>query len=92
MPLVCMILCFLKINYINNSIYDPKSIFRISDHPDFSKRFFLLGENPEKIKFFFTDELVLFLESNPYYHIECNSSSLLVMRKERLASIKKIKA
>ncbi len=64
----------------------------ISDHPDFSMWFFLLRENPEKIKFFFTDELVLFLESNPYYHIECNSSSLLVMRKERLASIKEVKA
>jgi hypothetical protein len=64
----------------------------ISGHPDFSKRFFLLGENPEKIRMLFTDELVLFLESNPYYHIECNGSSLLVMRKERLASIKEIKA
>ncbi|WP_106793683.1 SulP family inorganic anion transporter [Aquimarina sp. Aq78] len=135
-----------KINYLNNSIYDPRSIFRISDtefsegefiartlvrttiltiqlekeipkftldkegllefiykfsgfkdiliygHPDFSKRFFLLGENPEKIRVLFTDDLVLFLESNPYYHIECNGNSLLVMRKERLASIKEIKA
>jgi hypothetical protein len=135
-----------KINYLNNSIYDPQFIFRISDtefsegefiartlvrttiliiklekeipkftldkegllefiykfsgfkdilihgHPDFSKRFFLLGENPEKIRVLFTDDLVLFLESNPYYHIECNGSSLLVMRKKRLASIKEIKA
>lgn len=135
-----------NISYKNNSIYDPKSIFRISDvvfsegefiartlvrttilviklekeipkftldkegllefvykfagfkdiliegHPDFSKRFFLLGENPEKIRLFFTDELVLFFESNPYYHIECNGDSLLLMRKERLASIKEIKA
>ncbi|WP_103069097.1 SulP family inorganic anion transporter [Aquimarina sediminis] len=135
-----------KINYINNSIYDPQSVFRISDvefsegefiartlvratiltiklkkevprftldkegllefvykfagfkdilihgHPDFSKRFFLLGENPEKIRLFFTNELVLFFESNPYYHIECNGTSLSLMRKERLASIKEIKA
>ncbi len=135
-----------KINYLNNSIFDTKVIFRISDiefsegefiarslvrttiltiklkkkipkftldregllefvykfagfkdisiagHPDFSKRFFLLGEDPEKIRLFFTNELVLFFESNPYYHIECNGNTLLLMRKERLASIKEIKA
>ncbi|WP_062055815.1 SulP family inorganic anion transporter [Aquimarina longa] len=135
-----------SINYTNNSIYDPKSIFRILDvefsegefiartlvrttiltiqlkreipkftldkegllefvykfagfkdisiqgHPDFSKRFFLLGEHPEKIRLFFTDELVLFFESNPYYHIECTGTTLLVMQKERLASVKEIKA
>ncbi|WP_271770022.1 SulP family inorganic anion transporter [Aquimarina algiphila] len=135
-----------KINYINNSIYDTQSIFKISDiefsegefiartlvrttvltinlkveipkftldkegllefvykfagfkdiniqgRPDFSKRFYLLGEHPEQIRSFFKDELVLFFESNPYYHIECNGIYLLVMRKERLASIKEIKA
>ncbi|WP_109302065.1 SulP family inorganic anion transporter [Aquimarina sp. AU474] len=64
----------------------------INGHPDFSKRFFLLGENPEKIRLLFTDELVLFFESNPYYHIECNGNALLLIRKERLASIKEIKA
>lgn len=137
---------FKKINYINNSIYDSASVFKIMDvefsegefiartlvrttvltvqlkkeftkftldkegllefvyklagfkdisidgHPDFSKRFFLLGEDSEKIRLYFTDELVLFFESNPYYYIECNGSSLLLMRKERLASIKEIKA
>ncbi|MDY8135304.1 SulP family inorganic anion transporter [Aquimarina sp. 2201CG5-10] len=64
----------------------------IEDHPDFSKRFFLLGENPDNIRLFFTDELVLFFESNPYYHIECNGNNLLLMQKERLASIKEVKA
>ncbi len=135
-----------KINYQNNSISDPNSIFKVTDvefsegefiartsvrttiltielkkeipkftldkegllgfvykfagfkdvlipgHPDFSKRFFLLGEDVERIRSFFTDELVLFFESNPYYHIECNGNTLLLMRKERLASIKEIKA
>ncbi|GAA4279567.1 SulP family inorganic anion transporter [Aquimarina mytili] len=65
---------------------------QIEEHPDFSKRFFLLGENPEKIRSFFKDELVLFFESNPYYHIECNGNSLLLLRKERLASVKEVKA
>ncbi|WP_405208942.1 SulP family inorganic anion transporter [Aquimarina sp. LLG6339-5] len=64
----------------------------IENHPDFSKRFYLLGEDEEKIKSFFTNELVLFFESNPYYHIESNGNAILLMRKERLASVKEIKA
>ncbi len=63
----------------------------IIGHPDFSKRFYLLGENSERIQLFFTKELVLFFESNPYYHIESNGDTLLLMRKERIASVKEIK-
>ncbi|WP_053976562.1 SulP family inorganic anion transporter [Mangrovimonas xylaniphaga] len=64
----------------------------IQDHDDFSKRFYLLGEDVEGITSFFNDELVLFFESNPYYHIESNGKSLLIFSKERLASIKELKA
>lgn len=65
---------------------------QIENHSDFSNRFFLLGEDEEAIKDFFDDELVHFFESNPYYHIESNGSDLLIFGKERLASIKEIKA
>ena len=64
----------------------------IKNHPDFSKRFYLSGKNQLKIKEFFTDELVLFFESNPYYHIESSDHGLLILGKERLASVKEIKA
>ena len=64
----------------------------IQNHSDFSKRFFLLGDDSESVKQFFTDELVHFFESNPYFHVESNGSSLLVFGKERLASVKEIKA
>jgi len=64
----------------------------IEEHSDFSKRFFLLGENKQEIKEFFTDELILFFESNPYYHIESNGESLFIKDKNRLASVKEIKA
>lgn len=64
----------------------------IDNHTDFNKRFYLSGENPEEIKSLFTDELILFLESNPYYHIESNGSSLLILKKERLLSVQEIKA
>lgn len=64
----------------------------IDNHPDFSKRFYLSGKNQEKIKELFTDELVLFFESNPYYHIESSKHGLLILGKERLAGVKEIKA
>ncbi|MCI2228305.1 SulP family inorganic anion transporter [Polaribacter sp. MSW13] len=64
----------------------------IKAHPDFSKRFYLSGKNEEKIRNFFTDELVLFFESNKQYHIEATNVGLLVLGNERLASVKEIKA
>ncbi|MCK0178826.1 SulP family inorganic anion transporter [Flavobacteriaceae bacterium S0862] len=64
----------------------------IQDHSDFSKRFYLLGEDVEAIKIFFKDDITHFFESNPYYHIESNGNAILVFGKERLASIKEIKA
>jgi hypothetical protein len=64
----------------------------IKNHTDFTKRFYLLGKNPSIIKQFFNHELVHFFESNPYYHVESNGKSLLIFNKERLASLKEIKA
>jgi len=61
-------------------------------HPDFSKRFHLVGENQQHIKAFFNDDVIHFFESNPYYHIESNGNSLLIFSRERLASTKEIKA
>ena len=61
-------------------------------HKDFSNRFYLRGENPEEIKAFFTNELVRFFESNAYYHVESNKEGVLICNKERIASIKEIKA
>jgi MFS superfamily sulfate permease-like transporter len=64
----------------------------IDGHPDFSKRFFLYGSNKKAIEKLFTDDLILFFESNTYYHIESTEKGLLIMHKERLASVKEIKA
>lgn len=64
----------------------------IEDHTDFSKRFYLTGKNKDMIKEFFTDELILFFESNPYYHIESDKHGLLIFNRERLAGIKELKA
>lgn len=64
----------------------------IANHPDFNRRFYLSGENTEAIHSMFSDDLILFLESHPYYHIESNGSSLLILKKERLLSVQEIKA
>ncbi len=64
----------------------------IENHPDFSKRFYLSGKDVGAIKTFFTNELVLFFESNKYYHIEANNKGLLIIGRERLAGVKEIKA
>jgi carbonic anhydrase len=64
----------------------------IDSHPDFSKRFYLSGKNEEKIRRFFTDELVLFFESNKQYHIEASENGLLIIGNERFASVKEMKA
>ena len=64
----------------------------IDEHPDFSKRFYLSGKSEEKIRDFFTDELILFFESNKQYHIEASKNGLLIIGNERLASVKEMKA
>ncbi|GAA4801995.1 SulP family inorganic anion transporter [Litoribaculum gwangyangense] len=64
----------------------------IENHSDFSKRFYLLGDNEADIAKFFNDDVTRFFESNPYYHVESNGNALLVFSKERLASIKEIKS
>ncbi|MGJ8745651.1 SulP family inorganic anion transporter [Polaribacter sp.] len=64
----------------------------IAAHKDFSKRFYLAGKNEEKIRTFFTDELILFFESNKQYHISASENGILIIGNERLASVKEIKA
>lgn len=61
------------------------------NHPDFSKRYYLRGENIKEIRAFFTDDLIYFFESHPAYYLESNEDSLLIRSKERLASIQEIK-
>lgn len=64
----------------------------IENHPDFNRRFYLSGENIRALEKLFTNELILFFESNPYYHVESNGTTLLIQKKERLLSVQEIKA
>ena len=64
----------------------------IAGHSDFSRRFYLLGEDEGAIREFFNIDLIHFFESNPYYHVKSDGKSLLLFGRERLAGIKEIKA
>lgn len=59
---------------------------------DFASRFVLRGDNLFGIRRFFTDEMILFFESNNYYHIESNGKGgLLIMDKERQSGVGEVK-
>ena len=60
-------------------------------YPDFSRRFYLRGEDVKSIRSFFKDDLIYFFESHPAYYLESDGNSLLIRSKERLASIQEIK-
>ncbi|MEQ8909895.1 MAG: SulP family inorganic anion transporter [Vicingaceae bacterium] len=62
------------------------------NHKDFSRRFTLRGDDEQQIRAFFNDDLILFFESNPYYHLECNGKSILIVKGLRLATISEVKA
>jgi hypothetical protein len=64
----------------------------IDGHEDFSHRFLLRGEDEDAIRDFFSDRLILFFESHPYYHVESNGNAILILKGQRVASISEVKA
>ena len=48
------------------------------EHPDFSDDFYVRGNNPEKVRRFFTPELISFFSAYGFYHIACNGNTLIV--------------
>jgi carbonic anhydrase len=75
-----------------NILEDLKEI-KIKHFKDFATLFSLKGKNVFQIRRFFTDELILFLESNPYYHLESDGiGGLLIFDKEHLDNISEVKS
>jgi carbonic anhydrase len=62
------------------------------DHPDFSKRFYLKGTNPQAVRGYFKPELMAFLVAHRSYHIETNKNQLLILDKQRFSSLSEIRA
>lgn len=50
-------------------------------HPDFSRKFFLRGPHEEKIRAFFNEDILNFLENHEEMHIESHKSKLLIYKK-----------
>ena len=48
------------------------------DYPTFSDEFFVRGNDPEKVRAFFTSELISFFSAYGFYHIMCNGKELIV--------------
>lgn len=61
------------------------------NHPEFSNKFRLRGNNEEALREFFSDELIQLLSVHPEYHLEARGNQLLIFEKERLAGANEIK-
>jgi len=55
-------------------------------YPVFSDEFLLHGADPDAVREFFNDELIKYLEDNPYYHIESNGKMLLIFKEIRFST------
>ncbi len=91
-PIKLPVFVIVKEN-LRHSIYQLAGLNDIDfkKHPDFSNNFFLNGEDRKAIYSLFTDQLIFFFESHPYYHLESNGSKLLIKGKDRLSSSQEIK-
>lgn len=70
----------------------PYDDIDFSEFTDFSRRFFLGGEDAKSIRSLFNQELVFFFESHQYYRVESIGNSLLIKRRSRLSSIQEVKS
>ncbi len=64
----------------------------LDHHEEFSNKYWLKGEDKDAIQQFFSDELVLFFESHPIYHLESNGNGIIIFKRQRLATIDELKA
>ncbi len=55
-----------------------------TNHPIFSKKYFLKGDHEEKIRGFFSEPILEFLENREDIHIECHKNRLLFYKKRDL--------
>ena len=91
-PIKLPVFVIVKEN-LRHSIYQLAGLNDIDfkKHPDFSNNFFVNGEDRKAIYSLFTDQLIFFFESHPYYHLESNGTKLLIKGKDRLSSTQEIK-
>lgn len=75
-----------------NILQNSKTI-SIKNFKDFAMRFSLKGDDVFKIRRIFSNELILFLESNPTYHVESDGKGgILIYDKETLSNLPEVKS
>jgi uncharacterized protein YlzI (FlbEa/FlbD family) len=57
------------------------------NHPEFSRKFLLKGQQDTAVRTFFNQQLIELIESHPYYHIESNGKSIIVYRFDQSSSV-----
>jgi MFS superfamily sulfate permease-like transporter len=62
------------------------------DHPDFSRKYYLRGEDESAIRRFFTEKVISYLESHDDLHVESHKNKLLVYMKRDQLTTSEIKA
>ncbi|HEY8400074.1 MAG TPA: SulP family inorganic anion transporter [Cytophagaceae bacterium] len=60
------------------------------EHPDFSEKYQLSGNNEKEIRRLFNSVLIRFLEQNPIYTIECLGDELIIHKADRLLTPEEI--
>ncbi|HEY5824420.1 MAG TPA: SulP family inorganic anion transporter, partial [Cyclobacteriaceae bacterium] len=55
-----------------------------ANHPGFSKKYYLRGENETTIRNFFSESLIHFFENREEMHVECHKNKLLIYKKRDL--------
>jgi MFS superfamily sulfate permease-like transporter len=61
-----------------------------NEFPEFSKKYYLRGENQSQIRAFFSPAIITFFETHDDLHIECHKHKLLIYKKRDLLSTDEI--
>jgi len=60
-------------------VFGTMKDINFKSNPEFSKLYYLKGDQREKIRSLFNDDLLDFFLENPIEHVECNGKELLVV-------------
>jgi len=66
-------------------VFRGQKDIKFPNHPEFTKRFLVRGENASALRDFFSTGMIQYLKSKDVYHIESNGNSLLIFRSLRVA-------
>lgn len=61
-----------------------------TSHPEFSRRFYLRGEDENAVREFFSERCISFLEKHDHIHIESHKNKLLIYKKKELLDAEEV--